>query len=243
MDNFGKSNFYGNSAGENTGEDILQSAHSGSYNYQRTIEVLLQDLDQEEIDVTKFTGKHYIQPETSSREEPQGSVVSNAALERKRKVDRDYRERCKTRKLEMTQNLETLGEENKRLKIEQESLKKKNAFMGKMLQSKTEEINQHKIHLESLKLENEKQNALVQILSDRVVNPDLSHENQKLRKENAELREAVNLSGEPLKLVEENAKLRYENLFLKVQIDALCGKIVDESRKKFVGINDWDKKH
>ena len=35
----------------------------------------------------------------------------------------------------------------------------------------------------------------------------------------------------PLKLVEKNGKLHLENMLLKVQIDALYGKIVDENNK------------
>ena len=78
---------------------------------QGTMEVPVQDLDQDQInqiDVTKVSGKQYHRPATSSGEEPhqaiqegsttKASIVSNAALEkseRKGKIDKAYRERCK----------------------------------------------------------------------------------------------------------------------------------------------------
>ncbi|XVE98940.1 hypothetical protein REPUB_Repub03eG0152500 [Reevesia pubescens] len=215
MDDFRKPNFYGTCAGQNTGGDIL----GGSCDYQGTMEVILQDLDDDQfsqIDASKL-------------------LAPNAFLEKaekKRKIDKAYRERCKMKKLQMRRDLETLGEENEDLQIENESLKEMNAFMTQMLQSQTEELNQLKNRLHNLKFENEKQNTLLQIFSDLVVNsPHLCHENQKLKDENAQLRKIVKLSDEPIKLVEENAKLQLENMLLIVQIDALCGKIVDENSK------------
>ncbi|XP_022718130.1 uncharacterized protein LOC111276647 isoform X1 [Durio zibethinus] len=151
--------------------------------------------------------------------------------ENKRKIDKAYRERCKMKKLQMEQDMVTFVEENKRLKIENESLKEKNASMNQILQSRRKELNEVKNIVENLKFENKKQNALAQILSDLLVNPDMCQENQKLKDENAQLTEMVKLSDEQLKIVKENGKLHHENMLLKVQIDALCGKIVHQNSK------------
>ena len=74
---------------------------------QGTMEVPVQDLDQDkinQIDVTKLSGKQYHRPATSSGEEPhqaiqEGSMTkASTALEkseRKKKIDKAYRERCK----------------------------------------------------------------------------------------------------------------------------------------------------
>lgn len=75
----------------------------------------------------------------------------------------------------MTENLESLSEENKLLTIEQESLKEKYSVVNQMLQSKTEELNQHKILLNKLELKNKKQNALFQVLLDCVVSFSLTY--------------------------------------------------------------------
>ncbi|KAK6231078.1 hypothetical protein QUC31_002596 [Theobroma cacao] len=246
MENFGKTNFYGGCAGGDAGEDILDSLQGGSSNYQGSMEVLLQHMDQDQfnqIDVTS-SGETHHQATKEYCSLPQGSIVSknghsqrlasNSDLEKaekKRKIDQAYRERCKKTKTQMMRDLNTFGDENECLRVENKTLKEQNASMTQTLQSQTKELHQHKNRLDQLKFESEKQNALVQVLSDLVVNSNLCHENQKLKDENAQLRQMVKLSGEPLKLVQENGKLKHENMLLKVQIDALCGKIVDDNRK------------
>ncbi|XVF56246.1 hypothetical protein PTKIN_Ptkin06aG0103400 [Pterospermum kingtungense] len=57
-------------------------------------------------------------------------------------------------------------------------------------------------------------------------------ENEKLKYENASLRKHANLSSNLPLLAEENAKLKIENKVLKVQNDALCGKIISDNDKK-----------
>ncbi|XWS27581.1 hypothetical protein CRYUN_Cryun26dG0128600 [Craigia yunnanensis] len=159
---------------------------------QGTMEVLLEHLDQDQInqiDVTKLTGKQYHQSATSNGEGadqaiqecllPEASIVSYAAIEKaekKRKIDKAYRERCKMKQQQMT-------EENKNFKTENESLREKIDCLTQMLHSQTKELNEHRNRLDNLKF--------------------------------------------------ENGKLHLENMLLKVQIDALCGKIVDENNKKF----------
>lgn len=57
-------------------------------------------------------------------------------------------------------------------------------------------------------------------------------ENMKLKDVNAALRKNADLNSNLTQLVEETAKLRSENEVLKVQNDALCGKIISGSEKK-----------
>ncbi|XP_022746110.1 uncharacterized protein LOC111296210 isoform X3 [Durio zibethinus] len=82
-----------------------------------------------------------------------------------------------------------------------------------------------------LKSEYEKQNVLVQTLSGLLADP-VQLENEKLKDENASLRKYANLNGYLPLLAEENANLKIENKVLKVQNDALCGKIISENDKK-----------
>ncbi|GMI90054.1 hypothetical protein HRI_002674700 [Hibiscus trionum] len=225
MDNFGKPNFYGSCAGENTGEDILQRPLAATFNsYQGSGEIIEQIY---KIDSPKLS----VVEECSF---PPASMAACADLqkaEKKRKADRAYRERCKTKKDQTTQALESLGKENEDLKMENRCLKERNASLNQSLQSQTGELKEMKYQLENLKLENEKQNTIVQILSHHVVNPDLCLQNKKLSDENDRLREIAKLSDGTLKLVEENGRLQYGNLLLQVQMDALLGQILDGSCK------------
>ncbi|XWS65358.1 hypothetical protein CRYUN_Cryun05aG0105900 [Craigia yunnanensis] len=150
--------------------------------------------------------------------------------QRKRKNDQAYRERCKKAKEDMQSNLGMLTGENKSLKKENESLKRDNALMNETLRNQLKEIDQLRSDLFQLKREHEKQNVLVQTLSAFLADPVLL-ENEKLKDENASLKKNTNLNNLAL-LAEENAKLRSENKVLKVQNDALCGKIISDNDKK-----------
>ncbi|KAK8498043.1 hypothetical protein V6N13_121454 [Hibiscus sabdariffa] len=234
MDNFGKPNFYGSGAGENTGQDIIQRPLAASFNsYEGSVVEQMY-----KIDSPKLSGQHYLQPAASSAVEEcsfwPASMADYADIqkaEKKRKADKAYRERCKMKKDEAVQALGTLGKENEDLKMENQCLKERNASLNQSLESQTRDLNEMKHQLGNLKLENEKQNALVHILSGHVVNPDLCLQNKKLRDENSRLREIAKLSDGTLKLVEENGNLKYENLLLQVKIDALLGQILDGSGK------------
>ncbi|KAK8643659.1 hypothetical protein V6N13_012942 [Hibiscus sabdariffa] len=236
MDNFGKPNFYGSGAGENTGEDIIQRPLAASFNsYEGSVEIVEQMY---KIDSSKLNGQHYLRAAASSvveecsfRPASMADYADMQKAEKRRKANKAYRERCKMKKDEAVQALETLGKENEDLKMENQCLKEMNASLNQSLQSQTGVLNEMKHQLGNLKLENEKQNALVHVLSGHVVNPDLRLENKKLRDENARLREIFKLSDGTLKLVEENGNLKYENLLLEVKIDALLGQILDGSRK------------
>ncbi|KAK6232121.1 hypothetical protein SCA6_002194 [Theobroma cacao] len=134
-------------------------------------------------------------------------------------------------KVEMESNLEVLRGENISLKKENERLKKDNAVMDQTLKDQAKEIDQLKNNLSQLKREYGKQNVLVQTLSGLLADP-LRLENEKLRDENASLRKNANLNNNLSLLEDENARLRIENKVLKVQNDALCGKIISDNGKK-----------
>ncbi|EOY14248.1 hypothetical protein QUC31_010657 [Theobroma cacao] len=185
-----------------------------------------------------------IQPSVSTAQASQAPNNSNASLlnrtnsklsepdrDRKRKTDKKYRENCKKVKVEMESNLEVLRGENISLKKENERLKKDNAVMDQTLKDQAKEIDQLKNNLSQLKREYGKQNVLVQTLSGLLADP-LRLENEKLRDENASLRKNANLNNNLSLLEDENARLRIENKVLKVQNDALCGKIISDNGKK-----------
>ncbi|KAE8731222.1 RNA-directed DNA polymerase [Hibiscus syriacus] len=159
------------------------------------------------------------------------SLHGSERAQRKRKIDQAYRARCKNLKMEMQLNMENLKGENDSLMKENESLKDANSLMNQTLKDQEKEIEQLKSDLLQIKCEYEKQNVLVQTLSGLLADP-MSLENKKLKDENASLRKNANLNNNLPQLAEENAKLRTENKVLKVQNDALCGKIISDHEKK-----------
>ncbi|XP_022765994.1 uncharacterized protein LOC111310884 isoform X2 [Durio zibethinus] len=161
-----------------------------------------------------------------------GSLLErNERTQRKRKNDREYRERCKNRKVETESNLKNLGGENESLKKQNESLRKDNLLMNQTLRDQKEEIDQLRSDLCPLKRKHERQNVLAQTLSELLADP-VRLENEKLKDETASLKKNANLNGYLAQLSEENARLRIENKVLKVQNDALCGKIISDNDKK-----------
>ncbi|XVE61057.1 hypothetical protein DITRI_Ditri06bG0009400 [Diplodiscus trichospermus] len=172
-------------------------------------------------------------PNTSkaSRLKRNESTLSESDREKKRRTDQAYRAREKKKKQDMQQNLGMLTEENEYLKKENESLKKNDSLMRQTLRNQEEEIHRLRNGLFQLKSESEKQNALVQTLSEFLADP-LRLEIEKLRDENALLRMNASISSDIALLVDEVAKLKTENKVLKVQNDALCGKIISDNGKK-----------
>ncbi|KAH1123011.1 hypothetical protein J1N35_006171 [Gossypium stocksii] len=159
------------------------------------------------------------------------SVSGSERALRKKRIDQAYRERCKNHKMEMQSNVENLKEENDSLKKENTSLQKDYSLMNQTLRDQEKEIEQLRNDLLQLKREHEKQNVLVLTLSGLLADP-MRLENEKLKDENASLRKNANPNCNLPQLAEENAKLRIENKVLKVQNDALCGKIISDDDKK-----------
>ncbi|GKV24558.1 hypothetical protein SLEP1_g34156 [Rubroshorea leprosula] len=175
-------------------------------------------------DESKIFSSDQMKPLTSSD-------TSQYTVERKRLKDKAYRERLKKGKIEMEYNMETLTSENVQLKNENGNLKSENTHMNKVLQSQAKEIDQLKNDLDRLKHEYKKQNALVQTLSDILASSDLREEHRKLQNENDLLRRSMGMDGQRLQLIEENVKLKHENRVLKVQVDALCEKLITENSR------------
>ena len=50
-----------------------------------------------------------------------------------------------------------------------------------------------------------------------------------LKDENDGLRKKIEIDDDSSLLIEENGNLKFENMVLRVQIDALCGKIIDDN--------------
>ncbi|XP_017623025.1 uncharacterized protein LOC108467066 isoform X2 [Gossypium arboreum] len=159
------------------------------------------------------------------------SVSGSERALRKKRIDQAYRERCKNHKMEMQSNVENLKEENDSLKKENTSLLKDYSLMNRTLRDQEKEIEQLRNDLLQLKREHEKQNVLVLTLSGFLAD-QMRLENEKLKDENASLRKNANPNCNLPQLAEENAKLRIENKVLKVQNDALCGKIISDDDKK-----------
>ncbi|OMO51262.1 hypothetical protein CCACVL1_29899 [Corchorus capsularis] len=153
--------------------------------------------------------------------------------EKKKRIDQAYREKCKRMKLDMQINLEILTVENDSLKKENESLKKANASMNQTLKDQAKEIDRLRNDLSQLKREWEKQNVLVQTLSGLIADP-VQLENEKLKDENASLRKNADVNHNLL--LEENSKLKLENKVLRVQNDALCGKIINDNDIKHITV-------
>ncbi|GLT52398.1 hypothetical protein SLA2020_257450 [Shorea laevis] len=150
-------------------------------------------------------------------------------LARKRKIDREYRVRCKEKENQMRCNLGTLEKENRQLQQENEFLKTNNGLVNQLLQTQSKELDQRRNEIEKLKLENRKQIVLVHTLSDLLVSSsNLRNKHQHLLTENLALRQNWSMNADILQIVEENARLRLENRILDAQNKALCGKIVSD---------------
>ncbi|GKV52176.1 hypothetical protein SLEP1_g58767 [Rubroshorea leprosula] len=61
--------------------------------------------------------------------------------------------------------------------------------------------------------------------------PDLQLENERLKLENGQVRQIASLHYNMV-IAEENVKLKLENKVLRVQNDALCGKLISDTDKK-----------
>ncbi|GLT42702.1 hypothetical protein SLA2020_166880 [Shorea laevis] len=181
------------------------------------------------------------QPEASV---PQATLVANTSMTNqdraiKRARDKAYREREKKRKTELKDNVEALTQENKAFREENRALKAENRRLNQAFLSQGEGMDKLKHDFNQLKLEYKKQNVLVQTLSGVLavsVPSPRDEEIQKLKNEIDLLRQGMGMDSPCLELMKENAKLKHElekekheKRALKVQLDALCGKIIAEN--------------
>ncbi|GKV23300.1 hypothetical protein SLEP1_g33046 [Rubroshorea leprosula] len=175
---------------------------------------------------------------------PQATLVANTSMTNedraiKRARDQAYRERLKKRKTEMEGNMEALTQENKALKVENGALKAENTRLNQASQSQGEGMDKLKHDFNQLKHEYNKQTVLVQTLSGVLAGSAPSprdEEVQKLKNEIDLFRQGMGMDSPCLELMKETAKLKHElekvkheKRALKVQLDALCEKIIAEN--------------
>ncbi|GLU07178.1 hypothetical protein SLE2022_241450 [Rubroshorea leprosula] len=174
---------------------------------------------------------------------PQATLVANTSITNqdraiKRARDKAYREREKKRKIEMEDNLKELTQENNALKDEVRASKAENTRLNQAFQSQGEGMDKLKHDFNQLKHDYIKQNVVVQTLSGAlaVSVPSPRDEIQKLKNEIDLLRQGMGMDSPCLELMKENAKLKHalekekhEKRALKVQLDALCAKIIAEN--------------
>ncbi|KAL4285214.1 hypothetical protein GQ457_16G004190 [Hibiscus cannabinus] len=140
----------------------------------------------------------------------QSSLSAPDRSERKRQIDKDYRERVKINKMQMQLDFVNLTRENDSLKEENQSLKEDNASMNQTLTKQATMIDELRGDLLQLKRDHDKQNVLLETLTQYLADP-LRIENETLKAENASLRKSGNLNGNVPQLLEEIAKLKLEN--------------------------------
>ncbi|KAE8664314.1 RNA-directed DNA polymerase [Hibiscus syriacus] len=216
----------------NHDEQNLQTSNQGSLTYQQNQPGVSSGVTLNEINGSTVHASQ--SPNTSGARaltKSQSTLSTADRNERKRLIDQAYRERVKNNKAQMQSNLENLARENDSLKEENQSLKQDNASMNQTLAKQAAMIDQLRSDLLQLKHSHDKQNVLLETLTQNLADP-LRLENETLKAENASLRKSANLNSDVPGLLEENAKLKLENKVLKVQNDALCGKIISDNDKK-----------
>ncbi|GLT31794.1 hypothetical protein SLA2020_065030 [Shorea laevis] len=167
---------------------------------------------------------------------PQATLVASTSMDisqskaAKRARDQAYRERLKKRRIETEVKMDTLTEENKVLKRENTALKAENTLQKQALLSRETEMEKFKHEHNKARHEFKKQNALAQAVSDILAHSDLHlrEENQKLQNENYLLRQMLCMDNPMSQLVEEVGKLRHDKKVMKVQLDAVCEKLIRE---------------
>ncbi|KAL9369617.1 hypothetical protein Peur_040816 [Populus x canadensis] len=164
------------------------------------------------------------------------TVTPEDQKEKKRKIDANYRQRCKIRKKELGINLQILREENAHLKRENESCRKENDSMVQKLQSKEGEIGNLKRDIGNSKkvisnqenlLESLSQNPSVQqlMLGPNQLEMVLLENERNMLCQNAKW---DNWASERIQLLNEIEKLGQRNMVLKMQNQALRDKMLNQ---------------
>ncbi|XP_011026676.1 PREDICTED: uncharacterized protein LOC105127194 isoform X1 [Populus euphratica] len=149
--------------------------------------------------------------------------------EKKRKIDADYRQRCKIRKEELGINLQILREENANLKRENESCRKENDSMVQKLQSQEVEIGNLKREIDNSKKVISNQENLLETLSHNpfvqqlTLGPNqlemvLIENERNMLCQNAKW---DNWASERIQLLNEIEKMGQRNMVLNMQNQAL----------------------
>ncbi|KAG5249555.1 rho-associated protein [Salix suchowensis] len=159
---------------------------------------------------------------------------ANRDQERKKEVDRAYRQRCKEKKNKNEENLKGLTEENNKLKRENGHIKQEEERLREVVRTQNGFMKQLQDRFSQLKTQLDKQITLVDVLSkelakckdiDRQREVDrLKHETSLLHKKTNN-RDSVNI----IQLEAKITKLEQEKRSLQMIIDALCMKINQDS--------------
>ncbi|KAJ6962037.1 hypothetical protein NC652_000869 [Populus alba x Populus x berolinensis] len=171
---------------------------------------------------------------TDTDRKRKGSGASrDEAAEKKRQVDKAYRERCKELKKKTETKLDALTKENDGLRRENNYLKNEGTQLVQTLQHQKDGMKQLEKEFGHIKSQLHRQNTVVEVLSKRLGGSD----DKDLQRENAELKHDINLltrkinNPESLSVIQLRAKialLENEKNSLQVTVDALCEKINNE---------------
>lgn len=158
----------------------------------------------------------------------------NRDQERKKEVDRAYRQRCKFKKIKNEEKLSVLTEENNRLDRENKHLKNEEVRLEEVVQTQNENMKQLKGNFCLLKSQLDKQKIVVEVLSKQLAmcqDIDRQREIERLKCENDLLTKRIN-NRDSLNIIQleaKNTKLEQEKRSLQMIIDALCTKINKDS--------------
>uniref|UniRef100_A0A6N2M455 BZIP domain-containing protein n=1 Tax=Salix viminalis TaxID=40686 RepID=A0A6N2M455_SALVM len=149
----------------------------------------------------------------TNRKRKVSGATRDAAAEKKRLVDKEYRTRCKERKMKMEKTLDALSIENDRLRGENDYLKNQETQLAQTLQRQKDEMKKLEKEFVQLKGQLHKQNTVLEVLPKL-----LGGSNEDLHRENAQLKLDINLltrqinNPESLNAIKLRAKIaRMEN--------------------------------
>uniref|UniRef100_A0A6M2EY81 BZIP domain-containing protein n=1 Tax=Populus davidiana TaxID=266767 RepID=A0A6M2EY81_9ROSI len=156
--------------------------------------------------------------------------------DKKRKIDAEYRQRCKVKKEKREIELQHLREENALLKRENEFCREENDSMALKLRSKEVEIGNLKSEICNSKKVISKQEILLDTLSQKPFLQQIMHgcnrlEVALLENERNILYQDANWDGwesERKQLLDEIEKLKHRNVMLKMQNQVLGDKILSQ---------------
>ncbi|KAJ6414893.1 hypothetical protein OIU84_003834 [Salix udensis] len=159
---------------------------------------------------------------------------ANRDQERKKEVDRAYRQRCKEKKNKNEENLKELTGENNKLKRENDHIKKEEERLKEVVRTQNRLVKQLQDRFSQLKTQLDKQITLVDVLSKELAkckDIDRQREVELLKHENSLLYKKINNrdSVNIIQLEAKNTKLEQEKRSLQMIIDALCMKINQDS--------------
>ncbi|KAF9689098.1 hypothetical protein SADUNF_Sadunf01G0056400 [Salix dunnii] len=172
----------------------------------------------------------------TNRKRKVSGAARDAAAEKKRLVDKEYRQRCKEMKMNMEKKLDALTVENDRLRRENDDLKNEETQLVQTLHRQKNEMKKLEKEFGQLKGQLHTQNTVVEVLSKLLGgsnDKDLHRENAQLKHDINQLTRQIN-NPERLNVIQLRAKIAQmenEKQSLQVIIDALCEKINNDKHQ------------